>query len=270
MQYLGGKNYTIKRYGMGDFWRTYLATTPVKRFVDVCCGGGAVSAFIGHERPDVALVCNDIHPAAVAVLRGVAREGWVPPSILTEAEHAALRERAKAGEVSPLIGFAGFACSFAGQYFSGYARPRPATPNPVAGQAKTLTAKGQALARAEFHNLDYASLPETVGVLPGDVWYIDKPYAGTAGYKGTPDFDEARFWPWAQALAERVPVLISEFNAPEGWAEAWAVKRKMESSGGRIGGTQRECIDRVFCLDRGTPIHVPAHLTPQIEPVGAA
>jgi hypothetical protein len=32
MRYNGGKNYTIKRWGMGDFWREYLAANPVKRF----------------------------------------------------------------------------------------------------------------------------------------------------------------------------------------------------------------------------------------------
>ena len=249
MQYNGGKNYTIKRWGMGDFWREYLASVPVKRFVDVCCGSGAVSSFIGKERPDIALVCNDVHPAAVAVLRGVAHEGWIPPVDMSEAEFVAIKARALAGEVSALTGFAGFGCAYGGSYFAGFARPRPATPNPVAGQAKTLAEKGRNLARAEFHNLDFAALPGAVGVRPGDVWYVDPPYAGTQGYPGTPDFDHERFWRWAADLSQIVPVLVSEFAAPAGWSPIWSVKRKLESRG--RGGVVRERVDQVFTLAAG-------------------
>lgn len=228
VQYNGGKTNTIKRHGMGEFWRDYLAGVPVRRFVDGCCGSGAVSAFVGRERPDLALVCNDAHPAAVALLRGVAREGWTPPPTLTEARYVELREASRRGEVSAEIGFAGFGASFGGKYFGGFARGAPGC-DYVASAARALIRDAPALARADFCCLDFEALPSAVGVLPGDVWYFDKPYAGTTGYAGTPKFDHPRFWAFAEALSEIVPVLVSEFAAPAGWRPIWSVERKLES-----------------------------------------
>jgi len=247
MRYNGGKNYTIKRWGMGDFWREYLASVPVTRFVDGCVGSGAVASFVASIRPDIEVVCNDVHPAAVALLRGVAHEGFEPPTTLTLEEYTALKVRMQAGEVSPLIGFAGFGAAYGGSYFAGYAKDSPGTPNLVAGSAKTITAKGRNLARAEFHCMDYSALPDVIGVRPGDVWYFDKPYEGTTGYPGTPDFDHRAFWEWATDLSqEGVRVLVSEFAAPSGWAPIWSVKRKLESRG--KGGVVVERVDQVFTL----------------------
>lgn len=245
MQYNGGKTLTLSRHGMSDFWRAYLASMQVKRFVDVCCGSGAVSSFIGKERPDIALVCNDVHPAAVALLRGVAREGWNPPVNLEEEEYKALQAQAKMGDASALIGFAGFGCSFGGKYFGGYARQKGY--NFAQGAARVLKRDAAHLARADFYNLDYAALVDAVGVREGDVWYVDPPYAGTTGYAGTPKFDHVRFWAWAADLAQRVPVLVSEFAAPPEWTELWSVKRHIVLSGG-INAASTKRFDCVFTL----------------------
>lgn len=244
MFYFGGKNKMLAAHGMGDFWRTYLASMQVKRFVDVCCGSGAVSSFIGKERPDIALVCNDVHPAVVALLRGVAREGWVPPTTLTEAEYINLRNASRRGEVSPLIGFAGFGCSFGGKFFRGYARGA-ITRNYAGAAAKALLKDAPHLARADFYNLDYAALVDAVGVREGDVWYIDPPYAGTEKYGGTGgEFDHARFWGWAVTLSRTTPVLVSEFSAPSDWHSQWSVTRKQEMR--TRGGERSDRTDRIF------------------------
>lgn len=243
MQYNGGKAYTIKRWGMGDFWLDYLASTPTKRFVDVCCGSGAVSTFVGKVRPDIALVCNDVHPAAIAVLRAVSQEGWEPPTSLSEEEYRAQQVQAAAGAITPMTGFAGFGCSFGGKYFGGYARQKGYSY--ARGVAKVLKRDAPHLARADYYTLDYAALPDAAGVLDGDVWYIDPPYAGTQGYQGTPEFDHARFWAWATQLSQRVPVLVSEFVAPDGWQAVWSVKRKLGLCAGK---TAQERIDHVFAF----------------------
>lgn len=243
MQYTGGKSFTIARHGMDVFWREYLATNPIKRFVDVCCGSGAVATFIGKERKDIVLVCNDLHPAPIALLRAVVQGGWEPPTDLSEDEYKDLQAQDKAGEITPLSGFAGFGCSFGGKYFGGYARQKGY--NFAKSAAKVLKRDAPHLAHAQFHNLDYAALPDVIGVHEGDVWYIDKPYAGTTGYKGTPKFDEARFWAWATEMSKRVPVLVSEFAAPEGWEKIWSAKRYVVLTGGRNAATTRR-FDCVF------------------------
>lgn len=228
---------------MAAFWHDYLASIPVKRFVDVCGGGGAVSAHIGHTRPDLALVYNDLHPAAVAALRGAAREGFIPPATLTETEYADLRARAAAGEMSALIGFAGFGCSHGSKYYAGFARPHKSQRDKSAASAVSLMRDAPHLTHADFRCLDFEDLPGAIGVLPGDVWYADKEYEGTTGYKGVPKFDHPRFWRWATELSEIVPVLVSEFAAPVGWRKIWSCTRKLESR----GGTREDC---VFIADR--------------------
>lgn len=248
MAYNGGKENTIKRHGMDKFWHEYLTSIPVKRFVDVFCGGGAVSAHVGETRPDLALVCNDLHPAAVAVLRGAAHEGFVPPATLTEAEYADLRALAATGEVSALIGFAGFGCSHGGKYYGGYARSTESKTDQkfrdrIGAAGRALMRDALHLARADFRCLDFEDLPGAIGVEPGDVWYADKEYEGTTGYKGVPKFDHPRFWRWAAELSEIVPVLVSEFAAPAGWRKIWSCTRKLESR----GGTREDC---VFIADR--------------------
>lgn len=245
MNFNGGKTFVLRR-AMGDFWRTYLASIQVKRFVDVCCGSGAVSTYINKIRPDLALVCNDLHPAVIALLRAVSCEGWVPPSTLSEVEYLALKARAQAGEISPLVGFAGFGASFSGQYFKGFAKPHAKQQDKAAASARALLADAPHLARADFYNLDYAALPEAVGVREGDVWYIDPPYAGTMGFRGVPKFDHARFWAWAAALAQHVPVLVSEFTAPTEWRSMWVFARKLETRNTQGGVSER--LDQVFTL----------------------
>ncbi len=241
VQYNGGKHNMIERHGMGEFWRAYLAGVPARRFVDGCCGSGAVSAFVGRERPDLALVCNDAHPAAVALLRGVSQEGWLPPPTLTEERYVELREAARCGEVSAEIGFAGFGASFGGKYFGGFAR---GTGRDYAAEtARALLRDARALTRADFRSLDFEVLPGAVGVCPGDVWYFDKPYEGTTGYAGTPRFDHPRFWAFATALSEIVPVLVSEFAAPPGWRPIWSVERRQDART-REGVVSR--VDQVF------------------------
>ncbi len=153
------------------------------------------------------------------------------------------REASRRGEVSAEIGFAGFGASFGGKYFGGFARPHARQRDKAAASARALIADAAHLARADFRCLDFEALPESVGVLPGDVWYFDKPYVGTTGYAGTPRFDHPRFWAFAAALSEIVPVLVSEFAAPAGWRPIWSVERKLESRGG-------ERVDAVFARER--------------------
>lgn len=124
--------------------------------------------------------------------------------------------------------------------------PRSNGQNYAGAAARVLIADAPHLARADFHNLDYAALVEAVGVNEGDVWYIDPPYAGTTGYAGTPKFDHTRFWTWAAWTPQSVRVLVSEFTAPCGWAPIWSVKRKLESRGKGCAIIER--VDQVFTL----------------------
>jgi len=252
VKYSGGKDLMLRIHGMDAFWKSYLSSRPVSRFVDVCCGGGSISTYIGRTRPDLELVSNDAHAAVVACLRAVAQEGWDPPTEVSEDEYRALRVQGNAGEVSPLLGFVGFACSYSARYFAHYAKDHRNV-NFADRARRGLRRDAPHLAHAQFHNLDYAALPDVIGVRDDDVWYIDKPYAGTSPYKGTTRFDETRFWTWAEELSTRASVLVSEYAAPTPWRKRWSATRKLKQRGGSTHMTRRDITlskeDCVFSLD---------------------
>lgn len=224
---------------MGEFWRRRLRG--VSRFVDGCAGSGAVAAWVAREFPGMEIVVNDADPWAACLLRA-ARTGWTPPTDVSEGAYRALQGRARAGEVSPEVAFAGFASSWRGKFFGGRTRPQPRQREPVRAAAEAWREDAIQLARADVREVHYEALPEAIRVRAGDLWYFDKPYAGTSGYG--PPFDHAHFWGWAADLAQRVPLLVSEYQAPPGWWREWSVIRVAEIA------HQKVC-DQVFRYFRG-------------------
>lgn len=238
MQYQGGKTNLFQRHKWLDFWRSQLEGCT--RFVDVMCGSGAVSVAVKRAFPRLEVVCNDAHPAVVPLLRAVG-EGWQPPGTLDENEYNRVRREVPTSD--PLHGFAAFGCSFGGKYFGGFARGAEGR-NYAKSARAALLKDASVLSQLAFSQVDYAALPQTLGVKPGDLWYVDKPYTGTAGYKGLPPFDDPRFWIWAAAFPGRL--LVSDFIAPDGWRPVYQVPRKVDISGGTNGGRAAPQIDTVF------------------------
>lgn len=235
--YAGGKAAFLKRSGFGRFLLAEIDRLRIRRFVDGACGSGAVSAFVGRERPDVQLVLADAHPAAVELLRATARGEWVPPLELPEARWRELRAAAwrwdrPGGDASALTAFAGFPCSFGGRYFQGYARNSRGY-NYAAAAHRSIMRDAPALARAEFVPLGFERSIAAILPRPGDLWYFDPPYAGTVEYPGLPPFPRAAFAEAAEGLAFLVPVIVSEYAAlGPGWRELWRGDRYVPLSGG--------------------------------------
>lgn len=151
---------------------------------------------------------SDIHEDLMLMWQAVL-DGWNPPTEVSEEEYQAVRRQ----EPSPLRGFVGFGCSFGGKWFGGYAREREGY-NYATGSAGSVRKFRERLKGidARLSLRDYRSIIPT----PGDVVYCDPPYADATGYKSTFNHDE--FWSWAENLARQgVHVLVSEYNAPEGW-----------------------------------------------------
>lgn len=235
--YAGGKDAFLKRSGFGAFLLGEIDRLGILRFVDACCGSGAVAAYVGRHRPGVALVLADAHPAAVELLRATARGEWEPPAELPEERWRELRARAwrwdrPGGDAGPLTAFAGFPCSFGGRYFQGFARNRRGY-NYAAAARRSILRDAPALARAEFVPLGFERSIAAIGPRPGDLWYFDPPYAGTVPYPGLPPFPRDAF---AEAVAELsflVPAVVSEYAAPgPGWRELWRGDRYVPLSGG--------------------------------------
>lgn len=269
MQYNGGKEYLIKRHGFGVELERWCGQVQPLRIIDLGHGSTAPMCVFARCAPAAVLIANDMHPAISHMWKRAA-SGWKPPESLSEAEYLEIMARAKATVLScagcqhegkhpgplpvhtcaasqdPLVGFAGFSASFGGKYFAGYARPRPATPNPVLGQRKTILKAAPLLARVRWYCADYRDVygPAGSGALyeprAGDLVYFDKPYEGTTAYAGVPAFDHAACWAWLAELSKSPAViLVSEFSAPAGWRREWVVSRKQESKYAQAGGTTR-------------------------------
>lgn len=208
MQYLGGKARIVKHIAplltahataSNTYWEPFL-------------GGGSVAAVVAPYFSRAVL--SDAHPDLMLLWAALA-EGWEPPAAVSEEEYRALRS----SPPSPLRSFAGFGASFGGKWFGGYARPHPRQMDKVGSNRTTLLRKIKAIRGAELRTCGFAEISPAAG----DVVYLDPPYAGTTGYKGTGSFDSAALWATAERWsAEGVRVFVSEFDAPPGWAPVWS------------------------------------------------
>lgn len=216
MRYLGGKARLATR-----IVDAILADTTARDlWVEPFLGGASVLA---KARPHFRhAIASDASPDLIACWSAVA-DGWDPPSVLTEDEYRAQRH----APVSALRGYVGFACSFGGKWFGGYARDPKGGRDMIVDAHSATVRKGRALAGTEFICGDYAELDPPAGA----VVYCDPPYAGTTGYSAVGKFDHARFWDTMDAWSDRgCHVYVSELEAPDHWVPLLTIKRQVGRS----------------------------------------
>lgn len=184
------------------------------------------------------LAAGDLHEDLVLMWKA-GQLGWRPPMEVSERFYADLKRAAP----SPLRGFVGIACSFAGKWFGGFARSPGHARCHAAEANRGFVRKCEAFRRSRVKL--YQRSYEDWKFEPGDVVYLDPPYADTEGYDATGcEFDHARFWSWCHEQARRdVRLVVSESTAPpmEGWAQVWWVERQIEVT--RQGG---ESVGQIF------------------------
>ena len=225
MRYLGGK----QRLGrtIAEYVQLILDLDGLTTYCEPFCG----MLGVGRRVRAPVRIFRDIHPDLVLLLRAV-RDGWAPPSTLTESEYKILR----AADPSALRGFAGFACSFGGKWFAGYARDATGL-NYAAGQSQSAVKMAPDLAGAVINWGHYSRSPAA------DLTYCDPPYAGTTPYKGTPPFDHGQFWAWVHD--RRGVVLVSEYTAPAWMEVIWekpvkcTIKREATAASGKNARTEK-------------------------------
>jgi len=173
---------------------------------------------------------GDIHPDLILFLQAV-KEGWIPPAGVSEEEYAKLRTKVP----SALRGYTGFAYSFYGKFFGGYAR---ADGMDFGHFARTTTLKMALMIRdVEFRCQTYKEYNGDA-----DVIYCDPPYAGTTDFShGTFKTDE--FWEWVRSRQEIV--LVSEYAAPSDFEVIWEQKVTTTMRDKTDRGCQR--VEKLFC-----------------------
>lgn len=166
------------------------------------------------------VISSDANPALVSLYQAL-RDGWDPPTIVSEDEYRAARGLP---DSDPRKAFVGFGCSFGGKWFAGYARskdPKDARStgartyasqcrNSLLEDLAALRPAGWTVAHLNFLDVDPAAeeRPEDT------VLYLDPPYAGTEAYGATAPFDHGLFWRRVHEWAQRTHVFVSEYNCP--------------------------------------------------------
>lgn len=203
MQYLGGKS-KIARWLVAAM-RPRLSG---REFWDAFCGGLSVSLAISET--GARGLATDANPALVNLYQAVAA-GWDPPAVVSEDDYAAARSLP---DTDPRKAFCGFACSFGGKWFGGYARAPKEAGRTYAGAGRTALLRDVGLLVERGIDVALANFLEVEPEPTETVLYLDPPYAGTTGYGATGTFDYPRFYRRVAAWARYTDVFVSEYSMP--------------------------------------------------------
>ena len=192
-------------------------------FYDVFVGGfnllPAVDASI--------IYANDICSYITTFYEEFLSGNFTPPSSLSEDLYNDIKNN-KDSYPKPLVAFAGYACSFGGKFFGGYARsfntkgePRD-HPNEqyraLIKRKKHLKDKKLIISNTCYKNID---------IIPNSVVYCDPPYVTTTEYKTK--FCHEDFYTWCENLVKEknCSVYVSEyFVNRKGWEVVFSKKLK--------------------------------------------
>lgn len=200
MKYLGGKSKTANQIA------AYLnqIRQPGQPYWEPFVGAGWVLERVKNKP----IFASDANPYLVELWRAV-QAGWVPPDTVSEEDY----RRAMAGELTEsMTAFVGFACSYGGKWFGGYARGGDQNYAKM-GQQSLLRKAARAEDGIFFF---YADFLECYVPARGCLIYCDPPYNDTTGYGAVGKFDTEAFWARVRWLENHGhTVVISEYAAPD-------------------------------------------------------
>lgn len=206
MQYFGGKQKISEHIAK---YVNYTHTHTHTHYVEPFCGACNVASKVNIENK----ILNDKNPYLIEMFKAL-QNGWIPPTIISEEDYANTR---KNQDKEPHIaGFVGFACSFAGKFWGGYARDSKGggTGNYALRGHNSILKKMQTLMKAQFTSKDFTELNYENCII-----YCDPPYKGTTPYykKILGEFPYDKFLEWIHNQSKNNLVLVSEYkhNVPE-------------------------------------------------------
>lgn len=205
MHYLGGKS----RLGGKIALELRSRRQSLQNVLEPFCGSCWVTQ---HIYPG-AIMASDICEPLI-MLHNAVQRGWEPPDFITESEYAELQHAYNDGEISAIMGFVGFACSWGGKWFGGYARGD--TNRNYCREAKeSLLKRHKFLKKVIFEYRNYKNIDPR-----GCLIYCDPPYRGTTGY-GIDEWDSPTFWEIMRVWSRVNTVIISEYTAPRDFKIIW-------------------------------------------------
>jgi DNA adenine methylase len=206
MQYLGGKSRIAN--SISQIINKYSQN---KDFFSLFCGSGAIESKVVAK----SICCNDSHEYLIEMFKAI-QLGWIIPDSISKEQYDYIKFHKD--EDKALTGFVGFACSFGGKWFGGYAHLKNyASKNYAIYSKNSLLRKMRTLQEAKFTCLDY----KNVSIPDGSVVYCDPPYEGTTKYSNSVLFNHGEFWDYMKKISQKNIVFISEYNAPKEFISIW-------------------------------------------------
>jgi len=214
---------------------------PGQCYVEPMAGGFNLICKVGGNR--IASDCNKYLIALFVALQS----GWKPYKVCKE-KHKEVREN-KNLFPDYLVGWIGFACSYSGVFFGGYAGKTFTKTGIVRDYQeeaiKNAEKQTKEIAGINIFNCDYWELE----IPPESIIYCDPPYKETSGYKVK--FDHDAFWEWCrQKTKEGHQVFISEYNAPKDFVCVWSKELSSSLSANGKSGGNKKSTERLFVYER--------------------
>ena len=199
MQYLGGKYRLSKKIiPILISNRTSSDQLYVEPFVGGC---NVIDKIVGNR------LANDSHRFLISMWKDLQR-GWIPPDVVTKEQYYQIKQN-KDLYLPSLVGFVGFACSFGGKWFGGYATNKRRDNFTGAGKRAVLKQISK-MKDVIFSNKSYNEL-----IIPSNsIIYCDPPYVNTTKYNKVSDFNTMEFWDWVRKMSKYNEVYVSEYIAP--------------------------------------------------------
>lgn len=235
MQYMGGKG----RYGsrIAEHVQRIIDAQSITTYIEPFCGALGVMRHI--KAPT--RIGYDANAYMIRLWTAL-QEGWIPPTVITEAQYAELRSRMV---YHPATAFAAIGCSFGAKWWGGYARNKD-NHNYAASASRGLLKILPSVRDVIFDAADYRDiqLPSSPCMI-----YCDPPYRGTTAYAALRatqrQFDSDAFFEWSRArISDGHHLLISEYSVPEDFVivEEFAQPNK----GGLRTNTEKQT-DKLWC-----------------------
>lgn len=208
MKYMGGKTRIAKHIvpimlGSGDY----------QNFYDLSCGGGNLLDKIPQKYNRIGV---DINPNVIEALTLIRDNPTSLPknnTEFTEQHYNQLKQQKHS--TSPMIGYCGFALSYAGKWFGGWCRDSAGKRDYVKEAYNNAQKQSPLLQNTKLICCSY----DEVEILPNSIIYIDPPYKNTTSYKNS--FDYEKFYKWCLETSKKHKLFISEYEMPDSFECVW-------------------------------------------------
>lgn len=260
LRYQGGKSKNAKH--IVPYLRRAIETDAgEKLFVEPFFGSGSITYALKPQH----VLANDANKWVIAMHKRLHQTNWRPPwQFLTRDSYIKVRDEwRETNDVKGMqdadTGFYGIAATFGGKFMDSPARDAKMNETAYAKRtARLLRQRHNELRETtsiEFCSGDYTN----IGAM-GAVLFCDPPYAGTAGYAGTNDFDHERFWRWAQWMSIYNDVYVTEYSIPQ-WVDHKIINKWQRSS--TMGHKAAKVLNNTEYLYKVLPSHVNAEQVAQ-------